>query len=67
MKVVKSYIKNSTDLVHTLQNLKIPKCSFLITLDIQSLYTNITHEEAIITFLRKFKHHPQKVFLLDLL
>ena len=41
--------------------------AYFITLDIESLYTNISHDETIITFLKIFKHHPQKVFLLDLL
>ena len=69
MKLVESYITNATDLVLILQNLKIPIGSYLVSLDIESLYTtcNITHEEAITTLLRKFKSHPSKVFLLDLL
>ena len=67
MKKVRSYLKSSTDLIHILQSLTIPVHAYLITLDIESLYTNISHEEAIISFLRKFKHHPRKVFLLDLL
>ena len=36
-------------------------------LDIESLYTSITHKEAIASFLKQFKHLPKKVFLLDLL
>ena len=67
MKLVKSHITNATDLVRILQDLEIPKGSYLVTLDIQSLYTNITHEEAIMTILRKFKSHPLKIFLLNLL
>ena len=67
MKRVKSYVKNSTDLVNILESLQVPTNAYLITLDIESLYTNISHDEAIISFLRKFKHHPKKVFLLDLL
>ena len=67
MKLVESYITNANDLVLILQNLKIPIGSYLVSLDIKSLYTNITHEEAIMTPLRKFKSHPSKVSLLDLL
>ena len=67
MKSTKSYLKNSTQLVNILSNKRIPANSYLITLDIESLYTNISHDQAIITFLKIFKNHPQLVFLLDLL
>ena len=66
MKRVKSYLRNSTDLVRRLQTLKVPPNAFLVTLDIESLYTNITHEEAIVSFLKRFADDPNKVFLLDL-
>ena len=67
MRKVRSYLGNSTDLVRILQTLKIPAHSHLATLDITSLYTDITHSEAITIFLKIFKHHPKKVFLVDLL
>ena len=67
MKQVKSHITNATELIHILQDLEIPKDAYLVTLDVESLYTNITHEEAIMTLLKIFKSHPLKVFLLDLL
>ena len=60
-------MKNSTDLINILESFPVPFNSYFITLDIESLYTNISHEEVIISFLRKFKHHPKKVFFLDLL
>ena len=60
-------MKNSTDLIHTLSHTRIPKKVYFITLDIESFYTNISHNEAIASFLKIFERHPQKVFLLDLL
>ena len=47
----------------------VPNYAYLITLDVDSLhvYPNISHDEAIVCFLRKFKRHPNKVFLLNLL
>ena len=36
-------------------------------LDIESLYTNVSHEETIVAFLRRQKHNLHKVFVLDLL
>ena len=67
MKATASYIRNSTDLICTLSHIRIPEKAFLITLDIESLYTNIGHNEAITSFLKIFEQHPQKVFSLDLL
>lgn len=67
MKSTKSYLKNSTQLDNILRNKRIPTNSFLITLDIKSLYTNISRDQAITTFLKVFKGHPQLMFLLDLL
>ena len=64
MKGTESYLNNSTQLVNILRNKRIPIHSYLITLDIESLYTNISHDQAIITFLKIFKGHPQLVFLL---
>ena len=66
MKNTKLYLRNSTQLVNILRNKRIPTNSYLITLDIESLYTNISHEQAIISFLKVFDGHPQLVFLLDL-
>ena len=67
MKATKSYIKNSIDLIHFLDHTKVPREAYLVTLDIESLHTNISHSEAILSFLSLFKQHPQKGFLLDLL
>ena len=69
MKATKSFLKNSTELIKILSNTKIPANAHLITMDIESVYTNISHDEAtgICSFLRILKSHPQKVFLLDLL
>ena len=67
MKKTKSFLKNSTHLINILSNKNIPTNAFLITLDIESLYTNISHDQAIVTFLKIFKNHPQLVLLVDLL
>ena len=67
MKLAESYITNANDLVLILQNQKLRRGSYLVSLDIKSLHTNITHEEAIMTLLRKLKSHLLKVLLLHLL
>ena len=43
---VPSYVANSTDFLRQLSNQFIPPSSLLITLDVASLYTNISHEDA---------------------
>ena len=67
MKAVESYLPNSMHLIHLLDAHSFPANVNLITLNIQSLYTNITHEEAILALERIFIHHPLKVLLVDLL
>ena len=67
MKSVPSFVLNSMDVLHTLEQTTLPPHTYLVTLDVESLYTNITHERAINTFTRHFKHHPRFVFFLDLL
>ena len=52
MRSVKSYLNNSMQLIHILRTLKVPPNAYLITLDIESLCTNISHEEAITAFLK---------------
>ena len=54
-----SYVKDTSDFIRKIQNVKnISKESFLVTLDVSSLYTNIPHDEGIKTCsetLRAFK------------
>ena len=64
----KSYIKNSSDVIHHLHYLKLPKSSLQVSADIKALYTNISHQVAITSFGKQFSSsHPKFVFLLDLL
>ena len=67
MKSTKSYLNNPTQLDNILRYKRLPINSYLVTLDIESFYTNISHDQAIITFLKVFEGHPQLVLLLDLL
>lgn len=64
---VRSFVLNSTAVVNTLREMTFPEDVLLATLDIESLYTNITHQQAIHAFMRRFSAHPRRVFLLDLL
>ena len=53
-----SYIEDTTDFINKVRNLKLNKDTYLVTLDVSSLYTNIPHNEGIescIYFLQKDK------------
>ena len=49
-----SYIKNTYDFVDKIRNLSIPPNSLLITLDVESMYTNISHEKGILAVKEAF-------------
>lgn len=67
MRSVPSFVLNSLEIINTLADNSYPPFTYLATLDVESLYTNITHERAISTFSRLFRDRPNFVFLLDLL
>ena len=48
---VTSYCKNSTELIKILESLPVCANAYLISLNIQSLYTNISQEETIVLLL----------------
>lgn len=45
--LIQSYVKDSGDLIKTLENLNLPKNCTLATIDVKALYLNIPHEEGI--------------------
>jgi len=49
-----SYIKNTYDFVDKISKLNIPKQSLLITLDVESMYTNINHDKGILAVKEAF-------------
>ena len=67
MKRTRSYCKNATHILNILNTTKIPPTSFLASLDIESLYTNISFDMAIEVMLKFFSKHPRLVLYLDLL
>ena len=54
----KSFVKNTEDLLSKLSKTKIPKDSFLVTLDIDSMYTNIDIDAGIDSVKRAFDKYP---------
>ena len=65
-----SYIKDTHDFLAKVRNVQIPENSLLITLDVESMYTNIDHISGIQAVQDAFKsclHNPQVKMMLDLL
>ena len=64
---VRSYIKHLTDFIHILETLNVPANAHLVKLDIESLYTNISHEQTITSVLKRLANHSKIILMLDLL
>ena len=67
MRRVRSYCKNATHVVRILENTQVPPTSYLASLDIESLYTNISFNMAIEVILKIFAGHPKLILYLDLI
>ncbi len=60
-KQVKSYIKDTTNFINKLQKLtQIPNNAILVTMDVRSLYTNISHTEGIEALKESLDTRPTK-------
>ena len=46
-KIQKSYLKDTTDFINFIENTKVKKRTFLVSMDVTSLYTNIPQNEGI--------------------
>ena len=46
-KIQKSYLKDTTDFINFIENTKVKKRTFLVSMDVTSLYTNILQNEGI--------------------
>lgn len=58
-----SYIKNTQDFLDKLSQIEVPENALLITLDIESLYTNIQTKDGIKSVKRMFDKHPKHELL----
>ena len=54
-----SYVKDTYDFLEKVKNLEVPENAYLITLDIESLYTNIQTSDGIEAVEKMFRQHPQ--------
>ena len=65
-----SYVKDSTDVINKISEIKdLPRDTILVTLDVESLYTNISHErglDALGFYLQGRTELPPSVFICEL-
>ena len=52
----KSLLKDTTDFVYFIERTTLPEGTFLVSLDVTSLYTNIPQEEGINTVCREYEN-----------
>ena len=57
---ITSYIKDTNDFINKIDNFAVPPNSFLVTMDVKSLYTSIPNNEEIISVKKKYDHYPNK-------
>ena len=55
-----SYLKDTKDFINFIEKTKIPQNSFIVSLDVTSLYTNIPQEEGIETVCRAYETFYKK-------
>ena len=67
MRNTRSYCKNATHIINLLRRTSVPPHSYLASLDIESLYTNISFDMAIKVLLKIFAQHEKLVLYLELL
>ena len=51
-----SYLKDTTDVINFIEKTKVNKQTFLVSMDVTSLYTNIPQEEGIATVCKAFEN-----------
>ena len=66
MKQVRSYCNNTTYIVNIVKNIRLPHISYLASLHIISLYTNISFGMVIDVLIKILANHPRLVLYLDL-
>ena len=60
VKEIRSYIKDTNDFVNKINIFKVPENSFLVSMDVKALYTNIPNNEGIAAVRRKHGNYTKK-------
>ena len=57
---IPSYIKDTNDFIDKIDNFTVPPNSFLVTMDVKSLYTSIPNNEGSASVKKKYDHYSNK-------
>ena len=60
VKEIPSYIRDTNDFANKRNNFKVLENSFLVTMDVKALYTNIPNNESIAVVKQKHDNHTKK-------
>lgn len=55
-----SYVKDTYDFVQKLSSLSVPTNTFIFSIDVDSLYTNIETERGLLAIESAFQQHPRQ-------
>ena len=55
-----AYVKDSYDFAHMIRTLQIPPNTLLVTADVESMYTNISHEQGIQALIKCLHRNPDR-------
>ena len=62
MKQIASYVKDTSNFINKINIVKsVPKNSYLVTMDVRSVYTNILNAEGISGVKRAFDNYSKKI------
>ena len=59
VKSLPSYLKDSTEFIKLIETTNLPTKCFLASIDVSSLYTNIPHEDGLLSILHHLKANPE--------
>ena len=67
MREIPSYIKDTNDFMTKIDNFTVPLNSFLVTMNVKSLYTSIPNNEGIASVKKKHDHYPNKTIATEII
>ena len=56
-----SYLKDTSDFLNKLKQVKVNETSLIVTMDVESMYTNIDHDSGLAAVRRAFERNPDSL------
>ena len=60
LKEIPSYVKDTNDFINKINIFAVPPNSFLLTMNVKSLYASIPNNKGIASVKKKYDHYPNK-------